>query len=127
MAGTLVNVVALASVVGVGSVLARLRGGDALPSWNDGPSRRAILDFVRAVTARGSSTYVRPADRIAVFDNDGTLWSEMPIPVQAAFIVDRLRALAPSIPSTPCASPTRRLSKATWTRSRACPITRSVR
>lgn len=98
MAGTLVNVVALASVVGVGSMLARFRSGDALPSWNDGPSKRAIVDFVRAVTARGTSTYVRPTDRIAVFDNDGTLWSEMPIPVQAAFIVDRVRALVPQHP-----------------------------
>ncbi|TQF16001.1 haloacid dehalogenase-like hydrolase [Myxococcus llanfairpwllgwyngyllgogerychwyrndrobwllllantysiliogogogochensis] len=69
-----------------------------LPSWNDGAARRALLDFVDAVTTDGASSFVRPEDRVAVFDNDGTLWSEQPMYVQAHFVVDRLRELAPAHP-----------------------------
>jgi phosphoserine phosphatase len=70
----------------------------ALPSWNDGPARKAILSFVARVTNVGGPDFVAPADRIAVFDNDGTLWSEQPMYVQLAFAIDRVRALAPSHP-----------------------------
>ncbi|MCP3099454.1 haloacid dehalogenase-like hydrolase [Myxococcus sp. K15C18031901] len=66
----------------------------ALPSWNDGDARRALLSFVAAVTAEGSPTFVRPEDRVAVFDNDGTLWAEQPMYVQARFAIDRVKALA---------------------------------
>src|SRR5262245_57930276 len=69
-----------------------------LPSWNEGPSRRAILEFVARVTAAGSPDFVPPNERISVFDNDGTLWSEQPIYTQLAFALDRIRALAPQHP-----------------------------
>jgi len=71
---------------------------DPLPSWNDGVSRQAITNFVRATTTSGSSSYVPPAERIAVFDNDGTLWSEQPLYFQLAFALDRVKVLAPQHP-----------------------------
>jgi hypothetical protein len=71
---------------------------DPLPSRNDGATKQAIVDFVRKVTAQGGPDYVAPAERIAVFDNDGTLWSEQPIYVQLAFALDRVKAMAPSHP-----------------------------
>jgi phosphoserine phosphatase len=67
---------------------------DPLPSWQDGPIKRAILDFVARVTTEGGPDYVRPVERIATFDNDGTLWCEQPLPVQIFFAFDRLDALA---------------------------------
>jgi hypothetical protein len=70
------------------------RGDDPLPSWNDGPTKRAVLDFARRVTEEGGPDFVAPADRIAVFDNDGTLWCEQPMYVQAVFVKDRIRAMA---------------------------------
>jgi len=75
------------------------QGADPLPSWCDGPRKRALLDFVTAVTREGSADYVRPSARIAVFDNDGTLWVEQPAYVQLLFILDRIRALAPANPA----------------------------
>jgi phosphoserine phosphatase len=69
-----------------------------IPSWNDSLAKRAILDFVAQVTTEASSTFVPPADRIAVFDNDGTLWCEYPMYVQAFFVFDRIKALAPQHP-----------------------------
>ncbi|WP_017300995.1 HAD family hydrolase [Nodosilinea nodulosa] len=69
-----------------------------LPSWNDGLAKQAILDFVAQVTAEPSPAFVPPGDRIAVFDNDGTLWCEYPMYVQAFFVFDRIRALAPQHP-----------------------------
>jgi phosphoserine phosphatase len=71
---------------------------DPLPSWNDGPSKGALIQFVERVTASGSSTFVPPAERIATFDNDGTLWAEQPIYFQFLFAVDRIRELAPQHP-----------------------------
>ena len=71
---------------------------DPLPSWNDGPSKKAITDFVAKVTKEGSPDFVAPAERIAVFDNDGTLWSEQPIYFQLAFALDRVKALAAKHP-----------------------------
>ncbi len=68
-----------------------------LASWNDGPARTAILEFVERVTAEGSHEFVRPEDRVAVFDNDGTLWQEQPA-VQLAFTLDRVKELAPLHP-----------------------------
>jgi haloacid dehalogenase-like hydrolase len=70
----------------------------ALPSWNDTPAKQRIVSFVQAVTTAGSKDYVAPAERIAVFDNDGTLWTEQPAYVQLAFALDRVKALAPSHP-----------------------------
>ena len=70
----------------------------ALPSWNDGAARTAILSFVDRVTRAGGPGFVPPPARIAVFDNDGALWSEQPMYVQLAFALDRLKALAPAHP-----------------------------
>ncbi|MGE6917385.1 HAD family hydrolase [Achromobacter kerstersii] len=69
-----------------------------LPSWNDGPSRQAIVEFVAAVTREGGADYVAPADRIAVFDNDGTLWSEQPLYFQLIFALDQIKVMAPKHP-----------------------------
>ena len=69
-------------------------GADPLPSWNEGPARKAITDFVAKVTREGGPDFVAPADRVAVFDNDGTLWSEQPMYFQFAFALDRVKALA---------------------------------
>ncbi|MEJ1157656.1 HAD family hydrolase [Prosthecomicrobium sp. N25] len=71
---------------------------DPLPSWNDGPAKRSIIEFVTTVTREGSPDFVAPADRLAVFDNDGTLWPEQPMYVQLAFALDRIKALAPMNP-----------------------------
>ena len=73
-------------------------GDDPLPSWNDGKAKSAILKFVHDVTTAGSADFVRPDLRIATFDNDGTLWCEMPIYVQCAFAIDRVKQLAPQHP-----------------------------
>ena len=71
---------------------------DALPSWNAGAAKRAIVDFVAKVTREGGPDYVAPTERIAVFDNDGTLWAEQPMCFQLAFALDRVKALAPMHP-----------------------------
>jgi phosphoserine phosphatase len=71
---------------------------DPLPSWNDGASKRSIVELVEKTTRDGSPTFVPPAERIAVFDNDGTLWAEQPMYFQAFFIFDRVKALAPAHP-----------------------------
>jgi phosphoglycolate phosphatase-like HAD superfamily hydrolase len=71
-----------------------------LPSWSDGAAKSAILDFVARVTKEGGSDYVRPAERIATFDNDGTLWCEQPYQVQVFFLIDRVKQLANRDPST---------------------------
>jgi len=73
-------------------------GAAALPSWQDAEARRAIVGFVQTVTDPTSSDYVPPAERVAVFDNDGTLWSEQPAYFQLLFALDRVRALAPQHP-----------------------------
>jgi phosphoglycolate phosphatase-like HAD superfamily hydrolase len=71
---------------------------DPLTSWNDGTARKSIAEFVERVTTQGGADFVPPAERIAVFDNDGTLWCEQPIYFQAAFALDRVRVMAPSYP-----------------------------
>jgi len=71
---------------------------DPLASWNEGPSKKAILEFVAAVTDQNSKDYVEPSDRIATFDNDGTLWVEYPIYTQFLFAFDRVKTLAPQHP-----------------------------
>jgi phosphoserine phosphatase len=72
--------------------------GDPLPSWNAGPAKDAVLQFVRDVNTPGQPKFVRAEDRIAVFDNDGTLWSEQPAYFQLFFALDRVKALAPKHP-----------------------------
>ncbi|MBI5315193.1 MAG: haloacid dehalogenase-like hydrolase [Nitrospirae bacterium] len=71
---------------------------DALPSWNDGAVKQSVVEFVAKVTKEGGQDFVPPAERIAVFDNDGTLWAEQPLPVQLYFALDRVKALAPQHP-----------------------------
>jgi phosphoserine phosphatase len=71
---------------------------DPLPSWNDGAAKQAIIEFVQATTTRGSPEFVLPAERIATFDNDGTLWPSHPMYTQLAFALDRIKALAPQHP-----------------------------
>ncbi len=72
--------------------------GNSLPSWNDGATKQSILEFVAAVTREGSSDFVPPAERIATFDNDGTLWVEQPRYTQLTFALDRVKAVAPLHP-----------------------------
>jgi len=71
---------------------------DPLPSWNEGATKQAIVDFVTRVTDGNSADFVPEAERIATFDNDGTLWSEQPMYVQLTFALDRVKALAPEHP-----------------------------
>ena len=82
-------------------------GAQATPlsSWNDGPTKRAIMTFVRTTTDRSSAQYVAPDERIATFDNDGTLWVEQPIYTQAVFALDRVGALAEEHPEWKSAEP----------------------
>jgi hypothetical protein len=65
-----------------------------LPLWNDGPARSAIVDFVMRVTTPGTDDFVEPEARVAVFDNDGTLWCEKPMPIQLDFTLRRLAEMA---------------------------------
>jgi phosphoserine phosphatase len=88
-------IVILAFSVGAWSVHA---AGDPLPSWNDGAAKQAIVEFVEAATTDGGADYVPPADRIATFDQDGTLWVEQPLYTQAVFALDRVAELAPRHP-----------------------------
>jgi phosphoserine phosphatase len=71
---------------------------EPLPSWNDTAPRKAIVAFVERVTKQGSPDFVPPAERIATFDNDGTLWAEQPLYFQILFAIDRVKALAPQHP-----------------------------
>jgi phosphoglycolate phosphatase-like HAD superfamily hydrolase len=81
------------------AVLATARAAsDPLPSWQDTPPKKAITDFVTRVTTEGTADFVPPAERIAVFDNDGTLWPENPMPFQLAFALDELKRLLPENP-----------------------------
>ncbi|HEU5296284.1 MAG TPA: HAD family hydrolase [Burkholderiaceae bacterium] len=83
---------ALAGCASVGT------GTDALPAWNDGANKQAILKFVADVTRDGAPTFVPPAERIAVFDNDGTLWVEQPMYTQMVFVLDWVKANAAQHP-----------------------------
>lgn len=75
-----------------------LQAAEPLPSWREGPSKHAIVEFVQAVTADGSKDFVPPAERIAVFDNDGTLWSEQPMYFQMLFALEEVKRMAPQHP-----------------------------
>ena len=74
------------------------RAADPLPSWNDGPAKAAIVAFVDKVTKQGSPEFVPEPERVATFDNDGTLWAEQPMYFQLFFALDRVKALAPQHP-----------------------------
>ena len=75
-----------------------LAAADPLPSWNEGATKQGVITFVTATTTPGAPGFVPAAERIAVFDNDGTLWGEQPLYVQLAFALDRVKALAPQHP-----------------------------
>jgi hypothetical protein len=74
------------------------QAADPLPSWNDGPAKQSIIVFVEKVTKPDSPDFVPIPERIATFDNDGTLWCEQPVPVQLYFALDRVKVLAPQHP-----------------------------
>ena len=88
----------VAGVLGWGGAHAAVQGADPLPSWNDGPTKQSIIDFVTRVTKEGGPDYVEPAERIATIDNDGTLWVEQPIYTQFAFAIDEVKAQANQAP-----------------------------
>ena len=77
---------------------AHAQNKDPLPSWNEGKTKQAITHFVKEITTKGGANYVPPSERIAVFDNDGTLWSEQPMYFQLAFALDRVKTLATEHP-----------------------------
>ena len=88
----------LALVAGLAFGTRAIAETDPLSAWSDGPAKKAILAFVRATTEKSSPEFVPPAERIATFDNDGTLWVEHPMYTQLAFALDRIKALAPQYP-----------------------------
>ncbi len=91
-------------IIGLAALCALAAQADPLPSWKNSQAKTRILAFVASSTDKTSSKYVTPADRIAVFDNDGTLWAEQPVYFQLFYALDRLRELAeadPSILKTP--------------------------
>jgi phosphoserine phosphatase len=89
----------LAAAVGLlFNTVAGAAGSDPLPGWQDGRTKQTLLEFIAQTTRSGSPRFVPVAERIAVFDNDGTLWSEQPVYVQFAFALDRIKALAPRHP-----------------------------
>jgi phosphoglycolate phosphatase-like HAD superfamily hydrolase len=94
---TLATLPALSATLQTGAALAQAPGG-ALPSWNDGAAKQAILDFVRATTDRSSPSYVPPEERIAVFDQDGTLWVEHPMYTQVVYCLERVPAVVEKKP-----------------------------
>jgi hypothetical protein len=94
--GLLANALALPVVIGLPVSLHAQT--DPLPSWNEGASKQAIVEFVDRVTRQGGPDFVPPAERIATFDNDGTLWCEHPMYVQLVFALDRVKTMAPLHP-----------------------------
>ena len=89
-------VTTLACVLALVTTIAQ--AADPLPSWNDGKAKQSIMDFVKRATTPGGKDFVPEPERIATFDNDGTLWAEQPLYFQLAFALDRVKALAPQHP-----------------------------
>src|ERR1700691_3175802 len=102
VAALILRRVVLASCCAVGIVASLCTSAiaqtDPLPSWNDGPVKKSIADFVVRVTTQGGPDFVPVRERIATFDNDGTLWTEQPYYFQLAFALDRIKAMAPQHP-----------------------------
>lgn len=98
MKKTLIPVFFVVAALFLGHTAGAAESSRPLPSWNDGPARSSIIDFVQQVTEESGPDFVPAPERIAVFDNDGTLWSEQPLYFQAMFIFDRIRQLAPQHP-----------------------------
>lgn len=93
LSGLFLMITLIATIPGVATAT-----DDPLPSWNDGSVKKSVVDFVARVTTEGGPDFVSPAERIATFDNDGTLWAEQPIYFQLQFALDRVKALAPKHP-----------------------------
>ena len=91
-------VIAMTSACSSRTETAQIASADPLPSWSDTNAKKSIIDFVKKVTKSGSPDFVPVAERIATFDNDGTLWTEQPLYVQVMFALDRVKALAPKHP-----------------------------
>ena len=87
------------------SCLSVRAGADGLSSWNDGPAKKAITEFVRATTDQSSPKFVPPEDRIATFDQDGTTWTSHPMYTQVVFAFDRVTVLAPQHPEWKTTAP----------------------
>jgi phosphoglycolate phosphatase-like HAD superfamily hydrolase len=96
--GRFALILLLAGLLCVLASQAALTQPDPLPSWNEGAVKQSITDFVSRVTTQGGADFVSTEQRIAVFDNDGTLWCEQPVYFQAAFALDRVKVMAPSHP-----------------------------
>jgi hypothetical protein len=100
---TIHYLLALATLAFVGAAAAQAQ--DPLPSWNDGPARRAIVKFVETTTAKDSKSFVPQAERIVTFDQDGTLWVEHPIYTQVRYCLDRVPAVVKAQPELKDAAP----------------------
>ncbi len=94
----LISALGLPGTLGMLNVVALGQATDPLPSWNEGIAKRTLLDFVARVTDPASKDFVPPEQRVATFDNDGTLWIEKPVYTQLAFVMDRVKELAPQHP-----------------------------
>src|SRR5215467_15058048 len=100
---------------------------DLLPSWNDGAAKQAILNFVRNTTDAASTSYVLPEDRIATFDQDGTLWVEHPMYTQVVYCLERVPALVAAKPELKNVEPFKRSSPATARALPSSPQTTSLK
>src|SRR5436190_1539482 len=92
------NLIAVALVGALAFTATIARAQDPLPSWNDGPAKQAIVDFVKATTETGGTNFVAPEERIATFDQDGTLWVEHPIYTQVMYCLEKVPALVKAKP-----------------------------
>ncbi len=92
------SLVTLAFVIGFAVATSSARAAGPLPSWNEGDAKQGLIAFVEKVTRSGSPDFVPPAERIAVFDNDGTLWPENPMPFQLAYAIDTVKQMAATTP-----------------------------
>ena len=99
------NLICAALICALALATTMVCADDQLPSWNDTAPKKAIVAFVEKVTKPGAQDFVPPAERIAVFDNDGTLWPEQPMYFQLLFAIDRVKALAPKHPEWKTAEP----------------------
>ena len=105
----------LLSIVVLLAAAPSVQGADQLPSWNEGKAKQSIVAFVERVTTQGGADFVPEAERVAVFDNDGTLWAEQPLYFQLLFAIDRVTALAPAHPEWTTTEPFASLLKGNTT------------